>query len=50
MTDEGDAFAGALIHVIDDEATQRLLTRDCLEEASGGPDGLDRIRKDRLSA
>jgi CheY-like chemotaxis protein len=32
MTDEIPEFANALNLVIDDEDTQRLLTRDCLED------------------
>jgi signal transduction histidine kinase len=51
MIDTPNPFIDALILVIDDEETQRLLTRDCLEEdgfkveeASNGKDGLDRIR------
>jgi signal transduction histidine kinase len=52
MTDEAPEFMNALILVIDDEDTQRLLTRDCLEEegfkvedVSNGKDGLDQIRR-----
>jgi signal transduction histidine kinase len=51
MIDAPNSFVNALVLVIDDEETQRLLTRDCLEEegfkveeASNGKDGLDRIR------
>jgi signal transduction histidine kinase len=52
MTDALDEFAKALILIVDDEATQRLLTRDCLEEegfrveeASDGKRGLELIRE-----
>lgn len=52
MTDEIPEFANALNLVIDDEDTQRLLTRDYLEdegfkveEASNGKEGLDLIRQ-----
>lgn len=51
MIDAPNPFTNSLILVIDDEETQRLLTRDSLEqegfrveEASNGKDGLDRIR------
>lgn len=54
MTESLTDFNDALILVIDDEDTQRLLTRDCLEEqgfrvdeASNGQDGVDRIRSAR---
>lgn len=51
MTDDHAEFSGALVVVIDDEDTQRLLTRDNLEEhgfrieeASNGEEGLERVR------
>jgi signal transduction histidine kinase len=51
MINAPNPFINSLILVIDDEETQRLLTRDSLEregfrveEASNGKDGLDRIR------
>ena len=54
MTDAPNLFANSLILVIDDEETQRLITRDTLEqegfkveEASNGEDGLKIIRKAR---
>lgn len=52
MTDDMQEFDGALVLVIDDEATQRLLTRDNLEhdgfrieEASSGEEGLRLARE-----
>jgi signal transduction histidine kinase len=52
LTEAAQEFDGALVLVIDDEATQRLLTRDCLEqdgfrieEASSGEEGLRLIRE-----
>ncbi|MDA0652566.1 MAG: hybrid sensor histidine kinase/response regulator [Proteobacteria bacterium] len=52
MIDNPSSYANALILVVDDEATQRLLTRDTLEqegvrveEASSGEEGLVRIRE-----
>ena len=52
MTEHSQEFDGALVLIIDDEATQRLLTRDCLEqdgfrieEASSGEEGLRRVRE-----
>ncbi|MBT5048213.1 MAG: hybrid sensor histidine kinase/response regulator [Rhodospirillaceae bacterium] len=56
MTDDPtetlDKFSGALVLVVDDEGTQRLLTRDTLEqdgfrveEAPSGEIGLERIRE-----
>ena len=52
MTDAVQEFSGALLLIIDDEETQRLLTRDNLEhegfrvvEASNGEDGLRLIRE-----
>ena len=54
MKDNSGEYSNALILVVDDEATQRLLTRDTLEkeefrveEASNGEEGLDRIREIR---
>lgn len=51
MNNPHNEFAGALILVIEDEPTQRLITRDCLEEAGfrveeegNGEIGLDRAR------
>lgn len=51
MTGGPDAFSNALILVVDDEETQRLLTRDYLEEegfrveeASDGAEGLKLVR------
>jgi len=51
MSEPSDQSAGALILVIEDEDTQRLLTRDCLEEAgfrveegADGEDAVSRIR------
>lgn len=51
MTDDQKPFSNALIVVIDDEVTQRLITRDTLEqegfrveEAPNGEDGLRLIR------
>jgi len=52
MSEMTSDFENALILVVDDEDTQRLLTRDCLEgegfrveEASNGQDGLALIRE-----
>ncbi len=54
MTESGNPFTGAHVLVVDDDATQRLFTRDCLEtdgyvvhEAVNGPDGLEQIRSER---
>jgi signal transduction histidine kinase len=54
MMDNLGEYSKALILVVDDEATQRLLTRDTLEkegfkveEASNGEEGLNRIREIR---
>ena len=51
MIDTPDQFAGARVLIIEDEGTQRLLTRDCLEdagfrveEACDGKDGLEKIK------
>jgi signal transduction histidine kinase len=51
MTGTPDQFAGARVLIVDDEGTQRLLTRDCLEdagfcveEACDGEDGLKKIK------
>ena len=52
MSDNLLEFDGALVLIVDDEATQRLLTRDCLEqdgfrieEASSGEEGLRLVRE-----
>ncbi len=54
MIDDLDDFSDALILIVDDEATQRLLTRETLEregfkveEESNGEEGLNRIREVR---
>lgn len=52
MNEMTNEFSGALILIIEDEPTQRLLTRDCLEEAGfrveeeeNGENGLSRIHE-----
>ena len=52
MTADLEEFANAIILIVDDEETQRLLSRDCLEEegfrveeASDGESGLKLIRE-----